>query len=194
MKARMAASATLLENHAVHDPVTSSTSSVRVGFSSSVCRVLCRLVARTQTLLPPTRLSRAPTSFRAHRLDGYDGTDIADVCAPRVCMMTMVRLRNLLLAYVRHRMEKIEALRWDVAGAIPDENLELLSTHEQHYAQQYNSLLSTYQMTYDLDLTRDAAPPVDNLLIKVRVLADVGKFVGPESGANIELKRGDHAF
>lgn len=128
------------------------------------------------------------------QLDGFNASDEADLCAPRVCMLTMVRLRNLLLAYVRHRMEKIESLRWDVAGAIPEENLELLSSHEQQYATEYNHLLSNYQFSYDLDLTRDCTPPVDNLMIKVHVLADIGKFVGPESGSAIELRVGDHAF
>lgn len=49
-------------------------------------------------------------------------------------------------------------------------------------------------MEYDLDLTRDCTPPADNLLIRVNVLSDVGKFVGPESGAVLELKRGDIPF
>ena len=48
-------------------------------------------------------------------------------------------------------------------------------------------------MQYDLDLTRDCSPPED-LLIKVNVLADIGQFIGPESGATLELKRGDNPF
>ena len=94
-------------------------------------------------------------------------------------MLTMVRLRNCLLGYLRYRMERIEAIRWDVAGGMPDENLAMLSSHEQQYAKEYNELLSNYQIKYDLDLTRDCIPPVDNLLIKVNVLADIGKFIGP---------------
>ena len=47
------------------------------------------------------------------------------------------------------------------------------------------------QTEYDLDLTRDRDPPLDNLYIKAKVLRDVGQFVGPESGANHELKKGD---
>ena len=84
-----------------------------------------------------------------------------------------------------------ERLRWDVAGGLPEDNLSLLTAQEQQYAQAHNRLLHEYQANYNLDLTRDCAPPVDHLNIKVHVLQDIGKFIGPESGATLELKRGD---
>ena len=49
------------------------------------------------------------------------------------------------------------------------------------------------QMQYGLDLTRDSTPPTDNK-IRVYVNEDVGEFIGPESGANITLSRGDTVF
>lgn len=62
------------------------------------------------------------------------------------------------------------------------------------FAREFNNLLSAYQTEMDIDLTRDLDPPTDNLYIRVNVLQDVGQFVGPESGVNIELKRGDLSF
>ena len=91
-------------------------------------------------------------------------------------------------------MLRIEQMRWDMAGSMPPESLGLLSSNAQKYVQEYNQLLSKYQMEYDLDLTRDCTPPADNLLIRVNVIADVGKLVGPESGARLELKRGDNPY
>ncbi len=127
------------------------------------------------------------------RVPSYDGADLAHLAAPRVNITTALRLRHCLLAYLRKRMERIEEIRWSVAGVMPDENLALLSENEKDYSREYNALLSEYQSQYDIDLTRDSTPPSD-LLIKVHVLADVGQFIGPESGATLELKRGDNPF
>ena len=55
-------------------------------------------------------------------------------------------------------------------------------------------MLSAYQAANDIDLTRDHDPPADNLYIRVNVLTDVGQFVGPESGVNLDLKRGDLSY
>ena len=62
------------------------------------------------------------------------------------------------------------------------------------YANEFNNLLSAYQAANDIDLTRDLDPPSDNLYIRVNVLTDVGQFVGPESGVNLDLKRGDLSY
>ena len=62
------------------------------------------------------------------------------------------------------------------------------------YANEFNNLLSAYQAANDIDLTRDHDPPADNLYIRVNVLTDVGQFVGPESGVNLDLKRGDLSY
>ena len=51
-----------------------------------------------------------------------------------------------------------------------------------------------YQIAYDVDITRDLEPPDDNLYVRVNVLKDVGQFVGPESGSNVDLKKGDEIF
>ena len=64
----------------------------------------------------------------------------------------------------------------------------------RRYAKEFNSLLSAYQAANDIDLTRDHDPPTDNLYIRVNVLRDIGQFVGPESGVNIDLKRGDLSY
>ena len=106
----------------------------------------------------------------------------------------MLRNRDLLLAYLRHRMIKIEEHSWEVAGEMSSDSAELLSVHEREYAQRFNGLLSTLQTAYDVDLTRDLEPPTDSLYIKVNVLVDVGQIVGPESGADIDLRKGDQSY
>ena len=117
-----------------------------------------------------------------------------DSVGPLVYLLTMMRNRDCLLGYLRHRMQRIEDMRWDVAGSLPDEQLDPLSVHERRYANEFNRLLSVYQTAQDIDLTRDLEPPNDNLYIRVNVLSDVGQFVGPESGSTIDLKRGDCSF
>ena len=117
-----------------------------------------------------------------------------DSVAPVVRMLTMLRNRDMLLCYLKHRMGRIEQARWDVAGKLPDEALEVLSPNEREYDREYAALLSNFQTAYDLDLTRDSKPPTD-LYIKVLAKAEVAAFVGPESGATIDpLKAGDTIF
>ena len=122
----------------------------------------------------------------------------------------------------RTHSHRLAQARWEVAGPLPDDSRQLLTPHEQRYETRYNELLSEFQTQYGLDLTRDSTPPSDNLIkarppagahrarraapmcgqspgppdspTQVHVLEDVGKFVGPESGATIQLKRGDHPF
>jgi len=56
-----------------------------------------------------TRSSPRPRQRVARRrLEGFNARDAADSCAPFVCLLTMVRNRDLLLNYVRHRMLRIE--------------------------------------------------------------------------------------
>ncbi|KAL3920050.1 MAG: hypothetical protein SGPRY_005399, partial [Prymnesium sp.] len=114
--------------------------------------------------------------------------------APLVYLLTMMRNRDCLMCYMRTRMQRIEDMRWDVAGALGPEELQLLSVHERRYANEFNNLLSAYQAANNIDLTRDHDPPSDNLYIRVNVLQDIGQFVGPESGVNIDLKRGDLSY
>lgn len=127
-------------------------------------------------------------------LDGVDMKSPEDSVAPIVRMLTMLRNRDMLLCYLRHRLGRIEQARWDVAGTLPEEALELLSPNEREYDREYAALLSEFQTAYDLDLTRDTKPPTD-LYIKVLAREEVGAFIGPESGATIDpVKAGDTIY
>lgn len=117
-----------------------------------------------------------------------------DSAAPIVRTLTMLRNRDMLLCYLKHRLGRIEQARWAVAGTLPDEALEMLSSNEREYDMEYAALLSEFQTSYDLDLTRDAKPPSD-LYIKVLAKQEVGAFIGAESGATIDpVKAGDTIF
>ena len=133
-------------------------------------------------------------SKKLQQLPGVDLSTAEDTAAPIARMITMLRNRDMLLCYLRHRMDRIEQARWDLAGTLPDESLELLSPHEREYDREYAELLAEYQHTYDLELTRDAKPPTD-LYIKVLAREEVGAFVGADSGATIDaVNAGDTIF
>lgn len=145
--------------------------------------------------LPTHRLPNLTSGISpCSRLPGFDSRSQEDTAAPFVSLMCMMRNRDLVCAMLRHRMERIEYARWDTAGSLPEDELALLSQHEQRYSSRFNELLSEYQAANDIDLTRDHDPPSDNLYISVNVLQDVGQYVGPESGTNLDLKRGDLSF
>ena len=127
------------------------------------------------------------------QLEGVDMKTPEDSAAPIVRMLTMLRNRDMLLCYLRHRMERIEVARWDVAGTLPEAARELLSPHERTYEEEYAALLSDFQDSYEVDLMRYNKPPAD-LYIKVLVKEEIGGIIGAESGAAMDLREGDIAF
>ena len=141
-----------------------------------------------------TMAAQYDESRNLQKLDGVDMTQLEDSAAPIVRMLTMLRNRDMLLSYLRHRMNKVEQARWDVAGRLPEESLAMLSPNERQYDRDYADLLSQLQTDYDIDLMRDTKPPTD-LYIKVLAREEVGAFVGPESGATIDpVRAGDTIF
>jgi hypothetical protein len=145
------------------------------------CTLMLTGVPRPLPALPP-------------RLEGVDMRTPEDSCAPMVRALTMIRNRDMLVGYVRHRMERIEEARWDLAGKLPDEVLGLLSPNERQYDREYEELLAEFQAEYDIDLTLNASKPPTDLYIKVHVKEEVGEIVGAESGATIDLRAGDTIF
>ena len=75
------------------------------------------------------------------RLPGFDPHEQADTMAPMVSILTLIRNRDCLMCYLRHRMERIENMRWDV-GDMPEDQTANMSAHEQLFTQEYNTLLS----------------------------------------------------
>ena len=141
-----------------------------------------------------TMIAQYDESRNLQKLDGVNMANPEDSAAPIVRMLTVLRNRDMLLCYLRHRIGRVEQARWDVAGKLPDEALELLSPNELEYDREYASLLSEFQTSYDLDLTRDTKPPSD-LYIKVLAREEVGAFIGAESGATIDpIRAGDTIF
>lgn len=138
-------------------------------------RSACRARSLPLLLLLPTRLSSTVHPHgRLARSEGLDMRDPECSAAPMVRMLTMIRNRDMLMGYLRHRMERIEEARWDVAGNLPSEALELLSPNEREYDREYAGLLAEFQAEYDdFDLTLNATPPTD-LYIKVLVKHEVG--------------------
>ena len=123
----------------------------------------------------------------------FDSQDPRDTCAPMVLLLAMIRNRDLLVSYLRYRTQQIEQRRWDTTGSVIGDPRNILSEHEKTYEFEYNKLLAQYQAEFNLDLSRDLEPPQD-LMIKVYVPEDVGQFIEPESGANLDLRAGDEVF
>jgi hypothetical protein len=172
--------------------------------ATASARELCLELKRSYWLPPfaadgvrevvETMAAQYDESRNLQKLEGMDMRNPVDSAAPIVRMLTVLRNRDMLLCYLRTRMERIEQGRWDVAGTLPDDALELLSPNEREYDREYAKLLSEFQTSYDLDLTRDTKPPSD-LYIKVLAREEVGAFIGPESGATIDpVKAGDTIF
>lgn len=105
------------------------------------------------------------------------------------------RNRRCLLAYLNHRLETIEGLRWEVGRMVPEDKLAKLHDSEKKYLHHYNASLDKYMKHYipsakePLDLVADAKPPED-LNVQIRVRDEgAGEIVTSDSGT-VRLRRG----
>mmetsp|Transcript_105386 Transcript_105386/g.183291 ORF Transcript_105386/g.183291 Transcript_105386/m.183291 type:complete len:211 (-) Transcript_105386:118-750(-) len=105
------------------------------------------------------------------------------------------RNRRCLLAYLMHRLEKIESLRWEVGLMVPEEKLAKMHESEKQYFHHYNACLDRYMKRYvsvakePLDLTADAKAPEDTN-VQIRVHDEgVGDIVTSDSGI-LKLRKG----
>jgi len=111
----------------------------------------------------------------------------------------MERNKRNLLIYLRHRLEKIEELRWEVGHMIPEDKPAMLHDNEKTYMHKYNDILDKYMKHYvpeckaTLDLTADTEAP-EEMHVQIRVLDEsVGEIQTPDSGV-VRLKRGRQMF
>jgi len=73
------------------------------------------------------------------------------------------------LAYLLHRLRRIQQLRWELDDNIPEDIISSLSEMEKEFLENYDRLLAYHTKHIGIDLTIDQEPPKD-LLVEVRVL------------------------
>lgn len=132
----------------------------------------------------------------SHDLDDMSKEDCSAIC---LYNDTFERNRRCLLAYLNYRLERIEALRFEVGVMVPEGKMQNLHESERQYFHQYNKILDTYMKRYvpnckePLDLTADAEAPKDPLVqIRVRE-AGLGDIVTADSGV-VHLQKGTMLF
>ena len=95
--------------------------------------------------LPTHRLPNLTSGMPpCSRLPGFDSRSQEDTAAPFVSLMCMMRNRDLVCAMLRHRMERIENMRWDVGENMPEDEKANISENEQTFWEEYNNLLSAW--------------------------------------------------
>ncbi|KAI9011091.1 DNA replication complex GINS protein PSF1 [Gaertneriomyces semiglobifer] len=108
------------------------------------------------------------------------------------------RSKRCLLAYTRHRVDRIIDTLWDLGGgsgssgaALPADARRNLSPAESEFVSGYTALVSEYRGHYlDVDVGAALVPPRD-LFVEVRVLKDCGE-VQTENGAVRLVKNSQH--
>ena len=103
----------------------------------------------------------------------------------------MERNQRCLLAYVRHRLDHIRRLRWDVGTVLPDDIRQNLCEQELTWFMQYSRMLAKYMRSLGdsgIDLTLYMHPP-KGLYVEVRCVVDHGEME-TEDGTIIQLKKG----
>ncbi|XP_002982392.2 DNA replication complex GINS protein PSF1 [Selaginella moellendorffii] len=86
---------------------------------------------------------------------------------------SILRNKRCLLAYIYHRAQTVQRLRWQLGAVLPDDIQSKLSYSENNYFKQYSDSLGVYMSSIDLDLSVDLSPPKDPY-IQVKVLENVG--------------------
>lgn len=99
----------------------------------------------------------------------------------------LIRNKRCVLAYLRYRLEKLVEFRWDSGSVLSEAKKKKLAPDELHYFNKYDSILTDYMRSNDMEITLDMKPPKD-LYVQVRVIKECGRMILPESGdVNLEL-------
>ncbi|KAJ3170747.1 DNA replication protein psf1 [Geranomyces variabilis] len=109
--------------------------------------------------------------------------------------LSLERSKRCLLAYGRHRVDRLVETVWELSGGaaagMPAEARRALSVQEAEFASAYAALVSEYRGAFlDVDVGAALVPPGD-LFVEVRVLKDCGE-VQTESGAVRLVKNSQH--
>ncbi|KAJ3156675.1 DNA replication protein psf1 [Geranomyces michiganensis] len=107
--------------------------------------------------------------------------------------LSLERSKRCLLAYGRHRVDRLVETVWDLTAAagMPPEARRALSVQEAEFVAAYAALVSEYRGAFlDVDVGAALVPPGD-LFVEVRVLKDCGE-VQTESGAVRLVKNSQH--
>eukprot|EP00736_Rhodelphis_marinus_P005343 Rmarinus@m.26569 len=86
---------------------------------------------------------------------------------------SLLRNKRAVMAYLHYRIQRIQAIRWELGNTMPESQKERLGPTEIEFFKSYNSSLGAYMEEVNLDLTADLDPPKD-LYIQVRVLESCG--------------------
>jgi GINS complex subunit 1 len=113
-------------------------------------------------------------------------------CTLTVYNASAYRNKRCLMAYHKHRMNKLVDLRWQSGSALPEHAQRKLSEDEQQYYRDYDALLCAYARDVDVDLLAVQEPPKDQY-IEVRVLESAGELT-TESGATLSLDKNTTHF
>ncbi len=100
-----------------------------------------------------------------------------------------------LVRYLRHRADRVTALRWEFGAHIPPEHRSKLSAHEVQFFSEYDELVGNYQRSHgrSMNLFADLRPP-RSLKLQVRVVVDgLGDYV-LEDGTSVLMERGSTLF
>ena len=115
--------------------------------------------------------------------DGGDGGGADEHIELRVMSATVARDKRCLLAYVMHRADRVELLRWNGGPVLAPEARAKLSSEEVDLFKSYCGLLLDYMEAERADaLLTDFRPPKSDTVI-VRALVDCGEVAVSKGGA-----------
>ncbi|KAH7909097.1 hypothetical protein BJ138DRAFT_1156109 [Hygrophoropsis aurantiaca] len=124
-----------------------------------------------------------------------DNGDAVVSPAMLIFQTAIVRNKRCLLAYHKHRLDRIRDMYWAVGGALPHilSNQDIrskLSPHEVDFLRQYSASVMEYRAGFsnELDITASITHPPKDLHVLVRVVRDCG-VIQTELGS-IDFQKG----
>ena len=103
----------------------------------------------------------------------------------------LLRNKQCLLAYHKHRLDKIKQISWDLGGNLSRDLIKTLSPSEVSFLSSYSSLMNSYKVSFlDVGLSSSLLPPKE-LYVDIRVLKDCGEIL-TETGSVRLIRDSQH--
>ncbi|CAD8136712.1 unnamed protein product [Paramecium pentaurelia] len=116
--------------------------------------------------------------------------ELADKIKPIISLKIkdVERTKRVQLAYLMHRINKIQSQYFIDSGQLSNDHLDQLSKNEKDYYKFFDQLVKRYENDIETKVSQNIIPPSE-VFIEVRVIKQIGNII-TQDGDELDLEEG----